>query len=62
MDPNYVPDTPITGTVYWTATGKKYHLYRDCRSLKNANSVYSGTVEQAYHDGCTGLCAICAGR
>ena len=51
-------------TVYWTVNGNtvhKYHIDPECYHLKNAksDSIYEGTVEQAFQDNATALCKTC---
>ena len=52
----------LTGDVYWTAFGHKYHLYEDCGSLKNSATLYEGTVTAAIDNGRSELCYFCAHR
>lgn len=52
----------LTGTVYWTAFGHKYHLYEDCGALKNSENVYPGTVTDAIDAGRSEVCFFCANR
>jgi hypothetical protein len=62
-DPNETTTTPSTQpnigeteTVYWTASGTKYHLYRDCQSLKRSTNVESGTLEESKKAECCKYC------
>ena len=52
----------LTGDVYWTAFGHKYHLYEDCGSLKNSATLYEGTVTSAIDNGRSEVCYFCAHR
>ena len=52
----------ITEDVYWTAFGHKYHLYDDCGSLKNSETLYQGSVTSAIDNGRGELCFFCANR
>lgn len=52
----------LTGDVYWTAFGHKYHLYDDCGSLKNSATLYQGSVTSAIDNGRGELCYFCAHR
>ena len=52
----------ITGDVFWTAFGHKYHLYDDCGSLKNSETLYKGSVTSAIDNGRGELCFFCANR
>lgn len=36
-----------------------YHLFRDCRYLKNAKEIIEGTVADAEKDGCERICSAC---
>ena len=45
--------------VYTTATGKKYHLKKNCRGLSNAKKIYTSTKKKAEAQGLT-PCKICA--
>jgi len=49
--------------VYWTESGGKYHLYKDCPHIKNRNKIYEGTVAEAKATkGITDLCLTCKAR
>ena len=50
------------GQVCWTAGGSVYHVYADCRYLKNVRSLYTGTSEQAVREGKEKLCSACEKR
>ncbi len=52
----------ITGDVYWTAFGHKYHTHEDCQSLTNSANLYVGNVSDAIEAGREDLCAFCARR
>ena len=52
----------LTGDVYWTAFGHKYHLYEDCSSLKNSATLYNGSVTAAIDNGRGEVCFFCANR
>ena len=52
----------ITGDVYWTQFGHKYHVYQDCGSIQNSKNVYPGTVTEAIEAGRTAMCQFCANR
>ncbi|MBQ5992179.1 MAG: hypothetical protein IJL62_06505 [Clostridia bacterium] len=49
----------ITDTVYWTAFGHKYHLYKDCHTIANSEK-NPGTVTDAIDAGRTEVCYYCA--
>lgn len=48
--------------VYWTASGKTYHMYRDCRYIVDSQSVFSGTSRMAREAGRESLCKVCGKR
>lgn len=52
----------ITGDVYWTQFGHKYHIYEDCSSTKNSSTLYKGSVTEAIESGRTAICQFCANR
>ena len=56
------PSIGETETVYWTASGTKYHLYRDCQSLKRSTTVESGTLDEAMAAKKAECCKYCADR
>ena len=37
-----------SGTVYWATYSKKYHVDKDCPAFSNSETVYEGTVKDAY--------------
>lgn len=55
------PNVSARGTVYWTASGTKYHRDPGCSYLKNAKEVLSGTVAQATNHGASLPCSRCSG-
>ena len=52
----------LTGDVYWTAFGHKYHLYEDCQSLQNSVTLYNGSVTAAIDNGRSEVCYFCKNR
>ena len=50
----------ITSDVFWTESGKKYHTHDDCQALTNSETLYTGSVNQAFEAKRHGLCAFCA--
>ena len=51
--------------VYWTKSGKKYHIYQDCPSINTnrTDEIFEGTVAQARElKNITELCKICENR
>ena len=50
----------ITGEVYYTTFGKKYHTHEDCQSIVNSNTVYHGPIADALDAGRTEKCKFCA--
>ena len=55
--PKYTDRQP--NTVYWTESGSVYHKYRDCRHLKDAESIKSGAVLTAQMAGKERVCSEC---
>jgi len=57
----------LTGgnTVFWTNSGKKYHIYNDCSSINRdvTTEIFEGTLETAYNEKkINELCKICENR
>ena len=50
----------LTGDVYWTAFGHKYHLDDNCQAIRNSANIYTGSVTAAIDNGRGELCAFCA--
>ncbi|MDR3217959.1 MAG: hypothetical protein LBU22_03120 [Dysgonamonadaceae bacterium] len=51
--------------VYWTKSGKKYHIYDDCSSINTnkTDSIFEGSVAQARElKNITDLCKFCENR
>ncbi len=48
-----------SGTVYWATYSKKYHVDKDCPAFSNSETVYEGTVRDAYERGLTDPCRRC---
>jgi len=51
--------------VYWTKSGKSYHLYQDCSYINSArtNEIFEGTVAKARElKNISDLCDRCEGR
>ena len=55
------PELTVKGTVYFTASGTKYHLDPECTYLQKASQVYSGTLAEAANHGADSPCSRCAG-
>lgn len=53
-------EAAITGDVYWTVFGHKYHTHEDCGAIANSSTIYTGTVSEAIEAGRETLCAFCA--
>ncbi len=47
---------------YWTESGSKYHLYRDCGHLKNSVSVLSGNKSKLIEAEKNGPCSTCLNK
>lgn len=48
-----------SGTVYWATYSKKYHVDKDCPAFSNSDTVYEGTVRDAFEKGLTDPCRRC---
>jgi len=48
-----------SGTVYWATYSKKYHVDKDCPAFSNSDTVYEGTVRDAYEKWLTDPCRRC---
>ena len=48
-----------SGTVYWAPNSKKYHVDKDCPAFSRSETVYEGTVRDAYERGLTDPCRRC---
>ena len=46
-------------TVYWATYSKKYHVDKDCPAFSNSETVYEGTVRDAYERWLTDPCRRC---
>ena len=54
-------ENQLTGTVYWTTYGHKYHLYSDCHTIVNSTK-NDGSVTDAIDAGRTEVCYYCANK
>jgi hypothetical protein len=60
-----VEDLTGTNNVFWTKSGKSYHLYNDCSYINGdrTNEIFEGTVAQAHEmKNITDLCDRCENR
>lgn len=48
-----------TGLVYWAPNSKKYHVDPDCPAFSQSETVYEGTVKQAFERNLTEPCRRC---
>ena len=55
-------DSSFKGTVYWSASGGKYHKDPQCSALTNAKEIFQGKVAQAINNGADQPCKRCAGN
>lgn len=53
-------EVSTNGKVYWTKSGKVWHLFEDCGYLKNSSSVLSGSIEDAISEGKEKVCSNCS--
>lgn len=56
---NEVLNVSKDGYVYWAPHSKKYHVDKDCRAFSQSETVYKGTVADAFEAGLTEPCRIC---
>lgn len=45
-----------SGKVYWTPSGKVYHVSRSCPTLSRSRTVYSGSIAQSHKSRCCRVC------
>ena len=49
-----------SGVVYWLDGGSVWHLYRDCRHIKNTKKeILSGSIDDAKEMGAENVCKTC---
>lgn len=48
------------GTVYWTTFGKVYHLDPNCQAIVNSDTIFTGTVQEAFNAKRSHACSFCA--
>lgn len=48
-----------SGTVYWAEHSKKYHVDKDCPAFSRSETVYEGSVRDAYERWLTDPCRRC---
>ena len=49
-----------TDCVYWLEKGSVWHLYKDCRYIKNSKKeIMSGSIEDAKKSGAENVCKTC---
>lgn len=48
-----------SGKVYWAPHSKKYHVDKDCPAFSQSETVYEGTVKQAFERNLTDPCRRC---
>jgi hypothetical protein len=57
---------PSSNIVYWTKSGNKYHIYKDCQYVKKseeAGELTEGTIRQSFEKrGISELCSACQKR
>ena len=54
-------DGTVLYLVYWSEGGSVYHFTTDCRHLKDAKTVESGSIGDAVNKGKEKACSACAG-
>ena len=46
--------------VYWTSSGNKYHIYKDCQHIKGRKEISNGSVKESWEKkGISELCKTC---
>lgn len=58
LQPSFSPDAVLV-TVYWTPGGGKYHVTKDCPTLKNSQTIREGSIQDALDAGKTAVCKTC---
>lgn len=48
-----------SGTVYWDSNSKKYHVDQECPAFSRSETVYEGTIADAYERWLTDPCRRC---
>ena len=48
-----------SGTVYWAPNSKKYHVDKDCPSFSRSETVFEGSVKEAFEAGLSDPCRRC---
>ena len=72
MEKSYSDDVLPEGDVYFTDSGKKFHLYKDCQHIKNSATIYNcketakdegkKIVDIAIENNCTEVCKTCESK
>lgn len=55
--PTTKPSTSSTQTVYWTPSGKVYHINKNCPTLSRSKNINSGTLSQCPKKAPCGKCS-----
>lgn len=58
----YTPTTDESGetVLYWTSSGKVWHISDECSSLKRSTNINFGNMEEAEAAGKQRACSVCA--
>ena len=65
-DVSYLESVQIKGehqgenTVFWTDSGKVWHIKSECGSLKNAEKINNGSIDKALEAGKERVCKKCS--
>lgn len=57
-----VAEANNNSVVYWTAHGKKFHIYEDCQALNQSDELTMGTAQEAIDSGRGTICKFCEKR
>ncbi len=58
----YTPVTDDSGeaVLFWTSSGKVWHISGECSSLKRSTNINSGNIDEAEAAGKQRACSVCA--
>jgi uncharacterized protein YceK len=58
-DAEITVDLNYNGKCYWVSGSEVFHTSKDCRYIKNSDSVINGDAAAAAADGCVRMCSAC---
>ncbi len=57
---NKLDQLNVNNHVYWSVSGNKYHLKKDCYHIADSKEIFEGTVKQSFEQkGISELCKTC---